>query len=329
MASQENMKTSEFVDLASERVGGQIIEVTDEFFAPADNMLKPGRGVFIEDKYTENGKWMDGWESRRKRVEGYDFCIVKLGLRGVVKEVDIDTNHFLGNHPPHASLDACETYEDLKNGNWTEIIKKSDLERGSQNLFKVSSDKCYQFVRLNIFPDGGVARLRVYGDVTPDFSVYESGRELDLVAVENGGKVLFCNDMFFGPKDNLILPGRGINMGDGWETKRRRTPGNDWVILQCGHEGVAERIEIDTHFFKGNFPDQVLVEGINASGASKDQLESSAEWKPLFVKSKLSANQIHNFQVEGEMKGKPLTHIRMQIFPDGGISRLRVWGKLS
>ncbi len=319
----------EFIDLASERVGGSIIEVTDEFFAPADNMLKQGRGIFIADKYTENGKWMDGWESRRKRDAGHDHCIIKLGLRGIIKKLDIDTNHFLGNHPPFASVDACPTYADLQSGNWTEILSKSELERGSQNIFDVKNSESYQFIRLNIYPDGGVARFRVYGKVTPDLKRYQNGEELDLVAVENGGKVLFCNDMFFSSKDNLIIPGRGINMGDGWETKRRRSPGNDWVVLQCGAAGFIDRVEIDTHFFKGNFPDQCLIEGINTPSASQSELENSKEWEPLFSKVKLKSNQIHHFYTDEDKKKLEVTHIRMQIFPDGGISRLRTWGRLS
>ena len=329
MSTSQSVNSSEYVDLASARLGGSILEVSDEFFAPAENMLQAGRGIFIADKYTENGKWMDGWESRRKRVAGHDYCVVRLGLRGKIRAVDIDTNHFLGNHPPHASLEACSTFEDVEKGQWKEVLPKSVLEAGSQNIFTIDDENAYRFIRLHIYPDGGVARLRVYGEVVPNLERYRDGTRLDLLAVENGGRVLFCNDMFFSSKDNLIFPGRGVNMADGWETKRRRTPGNDWVVAKCGHPGFVDRIEVDTHHFKGNYPDMCLIEGIYAPEASEEDLQNSEAWKPLFEKTKLYADRLHNFSVDEALKDFKVSHIRMQIFPDGGVSRLRAWGRLA
>lgn len=315
----------EYVNLAAERLGATVVDVSDEFFAPADNMLKEGRGIFIADKYTDNGKWMDGWESRRKRVEGHDWCILKLGLYGDIKGFDIDTNHFLGNHPPEASVEACETFSDFESGKWQPILKKVALKPGSQNIFSCETDKSYRFLRLNIFPDGGVARFKVYGDVQPNWDQLKKETSLDLVAVQNGGKVMFCNDMFFSSKDNLIMPGRGINMGDGWETKRRREPGNDWVVLQCGKPGIVERIEVDTHHFKGNYPDRISIEGVYAPDASEAQLKNSNDWVKLVPEVKTFADRIHFFPSESD---QPVSHVRMQIYPDGGVSRLRVWGRL-
>src|SRR3981081_127080 len=263
------------VDLAAERVGGMALLANDEFFAEKENLLKPGRGVFIADKYTDCGKWMDGWETRRRRTPGPDWCVVQLGLRGIIKQVDIDTNHFLGNHPPFASLDAvC-----LTNGSpseagavealsWTPILSQSALNPGSQNLFAITSDQTWTHVRLNIIPDGGLARLRIYGSVVPDWNKLKPGELVDLAAVENGGVPLACSDMFFSSMNNLIMPGRAENMGDGWETKRRRGPGHDWIILKLGLPGSIRKIEVDTNHFKGNYPDTCSIERCVSPSAS-------------------------------------------------------------
>ncbi|HEX4640954.1 MAG TPA: allantoicase, partial [Chthoniobacterales bacterium] len=264
------------VDLAAERVGGKALFANDEFFAEKENLLKSGRGIFIADKYTDRGKWMDGWETRRRRTPGHDWCVVQLGLRGVIKQVDIDTNHFLGNHPPFASLDAvCLANglpDEIESLAGTPILNKSPLNPGSQNLFAIASEQTWTHVRLNIFPDGGVARFRVYGIVVPDWSRVKPGELVDLAAVENGGVPLACSDMFFSSMNNLIMPGRSENMGDGWETRRRRGPGHDWIILKLGLPGTIRKIEVDTNHFKGNYPDMCSIEGCIAPGASIDEL---------------------------------------------------------
>ncbi len=324
------------IDLAAERVGGQALHANDEFFAPKENLLKPGRGVFIPGKYTENGKWMDGWETRRKRGLGFDHCIIRLGIPGVIKAVDIDTNHFLGNHPPYASLEACHV-----NGKpsarilraaktaWTTILSKSALKPGSQNLFAISSDRRWTHIRLNIFPDGGVARLRVYGAAVPDFTRFKSGELLDLLAIENGGLPLACSDMFFSPMENLIMPGRALNMGEGWETRRRRGPGFDWIILKMGAPGFIKRIEVDTNHFKGNFPDTCSLEACMSKARAGDDLtKPEVHWTEVLAKTKLQAHTRHFFEKELRTGG-PFTHARLNIFPDGGVSRLRLWGVLA
>ncbi|MDP9100486.1 MAG: allantoicase [Verrucomicrobiota bacterium] len=321
------------VDLAAERVGGVALLANDEFFAEKENLLKPGRGIFIPDKYTDRGKWMDGWESRRRRTPGHDWCVVQLGLRGIIKRVDIDTNHFLGNHPPFASLDALDltngfpsTAASIEELAWTPILEKSPLDPGSQNLFTLMSDRTWSHVRLNIFPDGGVARFRVYGIVVPDLSKLKAGELVDLAAIENGGVPLACSDMFFSSMNNLIMPGRSENMGDGWETKRRRGPGYDWIILQLGLPGAIRKIEVDTNHFKGNYPDTCSIEGCRAPGASTDELSSSAtRWREILPMTKLQAHTRHFFERELSPIGD-CTHVRLNIYPDGGVSRLRLWG---
>jgi allantoicase len=315
-----------FTELASERVGGKVLSTSDDFFAEKENLLKAGRGVFIADKYTDRGKWMDGWESRRKRTPGHDHCIIRLGLPGQIFGFDIDTNHFLGNHPPFASVDACFTMSTPKDSDWVEILPKSSLKPGSQNLFKAAGGKSFNHLRLNIYPDGGVARFRVYGIVQPDWTRFDKGEIVDLVAVQNGGRSIICNDMFFSHKDNLIMPGRGLNMGDGWETKRRREPGNDWNILSLGRPGVIRKVEIDTAHFKGNFPDMCSIDGLADGHYSTDDLvNKKLDWKPLLEKTKLQADKQHLFENELKNIG-PCRFVRLNIYPDGGISRIRIWG---
>ncbi len=317
---------TQLIDLASERTGGKTLKCTDDFFAPMENLLKPGRGIFIEDKYTERGKWMDGWESRRKRTDGHDWVVIQLGLRGIIAGVDIDTNHFLGNHPPFASLDAACVSGFPNDDDWIEILGKSPLKPGSQNLFEIDSNAEWTHLRLHIYPDGGVARLKVYGEVKPDWSEIKKEDIIDLVAVENGGRVLTCNDMFFSHKDNLIMPGRGKNMGDGWETKRRRGPGHDWSLLKCGHAGIIEMIEVDTCHFKGNYPDRCSIETIYAPDTEDDKL-AKLNWQILLPETKLAADKQHYFEKELLHHNK-ITHLRLNIFPDGGISRIRVNGRI-
>ena len=317
---------TQLIDLAAERVGGLVLDTSDDFFAEKENLIKPGRGIFIEGKYTDRGKWMDGWESRRKRTPGHDWCTLKLGLRGVIHGVDIDTNHFLGNHPPHASIEAACVNGIPLDSDWQEILSKSPLKPGSQNLFAIDSEKQWTHLRLHIYPDGGVARLKVYGEVKPDWQQVAADQVIDLVAVENGGRVISCNDMFFSSKDNLIMPNRGVNMGDGWETKRRRGPGHDWAILKLGHAGFINQIEVDTHHFKGNYPDRCSIESLFAPEAKDDDL-ANLTWQLLLPETKLSAHHQHYFQQELRHHDR-ISHVRLNIFPDGGISRLRLNGSL-
>jgi allantoicase len=322
-----------FTDLAAERLGGKALMCSDEFFAEMENLLKPGRGIFIADRYTDRGKWMDGWESRRKRVPGNDWCIIQLATSGKIHGVDIDTNFFLGNHPPHASLDAINTMSsnvtDLENADWKEILPISPLDPGSQNFFEIADKNIYTHLRLNIYPDGGVARLKVYGEVFRDWEMVDRNETIDLAAAVNGAKSVLCNDMFFSHMDNLIMPGRGVNMGDGWETKRNRTLNNkDWVIVRLAHKGVVERLLIDTHHFKGNYPDSCLVEGCNIPYKDENKLEgNNIEWTTILPQTKLQADHEHNFEKEIENKG-PFTHARLTIFPDGGVSRMRLFGRI-
>lgn len=321
------------IDLVSEKNGGVTLLASDEFFAAKENLLKEGRGIFIPYKYTENGKWMDGWESRRKRVPGFDWCIIKPGVKGIIKGFDIDTNHFLGNHPPYASVEGCKIREDADVSFistdkivWEEILPMSPLNPGSQNLFSCVSTKEWTHLKLNIFPDGGVARFRVYGEVNPGSIIKNEDGLSDLAALINGGKVLICNDMFFGSKDNLISTGRSLNMGDGWETKRKRIPGHDWVILKLAVTGKIKRINVDTNFFKGNYPDRCSIEGCLLPEANDNTLTSAEiKWKEILSETKLKGNFENIFEKEIN-SAESFSHVRLNIFPDGGVSRIRLFG---
>ena len=321
-----------YIDLASEKIGGKVIYTTDDFFAEKENLIKEGRGIFIPDKYTNRGKWMDGWESRRKRTSGHDWVILKLGVQGSIKGFDIDTNHFLGNHPPFASVEAIHLTEDVSDWSkadelvWDKILGKSPLDPGSQHFFEIKSDKVYTHIRLHIYPDGGVARFRVYGEVFKDWKSISEDEILDLALATNCGKALSCNDMFFSAMDNLISPTKGKDMGDGWETKRNRTPNNeDWVLLRLGHKGIVKKIIIDTHHFKGNYPDSCAID---ACYSSNDDEIMNTDWQPLLQQQKLEAHQEHTFDTNAIENHQPITHIKLKIYPDGGISRLRILGTI-
>ena len=321
------------VDLAAGRVGGRALAASDEFFAGKENLLLPGRGIYLPEKFTAKGKWMDGWETRRKRSAGHDWCIIRLGLPGKIRGVDIDTNHFLGNNPSYASIEACAIASGagkdparIPADAWTEILPRSPLRPGAQNLFGVASSGRWTHLRLNIFPDGGVARLKVYGEVVPDASVGRSKVPIDLAAVGSGGAVVAASDMFFGSKENLIMPGRAANMGDGWETCRRRGPGHDWAVVRLGYPGTITQIEVDTNHFKGNYPDRCTIEVCHARGAVVDALTChDLRWKEILPVTKLHAHRRHLFARQLGASAA-VTHVRLNIFPDGGVSRLRIWG---
>lgn len=317
------------IDLALESNGGRTLLASDDFFAPKENLLKPGRGVFIEDKYTDHGKWMDGWESRRKRTEGNDWCILRLGVPGIISGVDIDTHHFVGNFPSHASVEACtmpeysELDKIIETGKWIQILPKVELQGNSQNKFDISSDQSFTHLRLHIYPDGGVARFRVYGN--PDYANENENKLIDFALADNGGEMISCSNMHFSHMGNIIKPTTGIDMSDGWETKRRRGPGYDWSILKLGSPCNIERVIVDTLHFKGNFPDTCSIDGCFEPNRTHDSIiENNTIWSELLPKSKLSANQETIFILN---LNSPMTHIRFNIFPDGGVSRLRILGR--
>jgi allantoicase len=327
---------TQLADLASERLGGRVLEANDDFFAPKENLLKESTPVFIEEKYTDRGKWMDGWETRRRRTPGHDWCIIRLGLPGMIRGIVVDTSYFTGNYPERFSLEGCDLgerhpYKSEKGRlrsektKWIQIFPEISLKGDSRNLFAVEHGARLTHLRLSIYPDGGVARLRVHGEAVPGPGLLSRG-EINLAAVENGGSVVVSSDQFYGAPRNLLMPYRAKNMGDGWETKRRRGPGHDWVILKLGVPGTIHRVEVDTAHFKGNYPDSCALQVASAKNSSVDALNaSSLAWEELLPNSKLKANHRHVFP---KLRHSGLaTHVRFQIFPDGGVSRLRLLGR--
>ena len=327
------------VDLAAALIGGRALATSDDFFAGMENLLLPGRAVFIPGKFTERGKWMDGWESRRKRGPGHDWCLLELGVPGSLLAFDIDTQHFVGNHPAFASVEGISApratpLPELQRGTFQELLPQVPLLPNSQNLFVASPGSVVSQLRLNICPDGGVARFRAYGNVSPAWAAPMldpvAARHVppgcfDLAALENGALALACSDAHFGGMNNLLLPGRAENLGSGWETRRRRGPGNDWIVIRLAARGTVRLLEVDTNHFKGNFPDRCALEVIDAKAARPTELIESSAWQPLLAESKLSADTRHFFASE-LLTSAPATHLRLRIFPDGGVSRLRVWG---
>lgn len=321
------------VDLVSERVGGETLSCSDDFFAGMENLIKPGRGVFIDDKFTDRGKWMDGWESRRSygRDNGreFDWCILRLGIKGVIRGFDIDTNYFRGNAPETVSVEACVSEgQPDEHTVWHTVLETVAVDAHSQNIFEINNDISWTHVRLNMFPDGGIARLRVYGEADVNWNDFLDGELIDLAYIKNGAKALLVSDMFFSDKNNLIMPGRGKDMGDGWETKRRRDPGPDWSIVKLAAQGSIEKVIVDTCHFKGNFPDTFTLEGMISDSDDFTNANQEDKWQPIIARTKLYAHREHLFINEIiPTSTEQFTHLRLNIFPDGGISRLRAFGK--
>ncbi len=292
---------TDLADLASERLGGKVLWATDEFFAPKENLLNPAAPVSIPGKYVDTGLWMDGWETRRHRAPDHDHCVIRLGIPGMIRGIVVDTAHFLGNYPEQCSLDASADQQ-----TWVELLPPTNLRGNAKNLFPIRDPYRYTHLRFHIYPDGGVARLRVHGDAIPS----ALGESIDLAALENGGAILQASDNFFGAPHDLIYPGRPAGMHDGWQTRRRRGPGHDWAVIQLGAHGAIQRVEVDTLHFKGNFPESCSLE--------------TDEGREVLPRTPLFADQNHVF--ESELTPAVTARVRFRIYPDGGVGRLRIFG---
>lgn len=319
------------INLASEGLGAKAIWASDEFFAPLERMLKDAPAEFFPDLYDDNGKWMDGWETRRRRGAGHDSAVIKLAAAGRILGFDIDTSHFTGNYAPAARIEACTCLngDPTDATRWVEILPNKPLSASDHHYVRCESYESWTHLRLHIYPDGGVARLRVYG--VPELDPSNEGTEqIDLASALNGGRVLAFSDAHYGDYNRILAPGRGKDMGDGWETRRRREPGYDWMIIALGARGTVSGIEVDTKHYKGNYPDACRIQAADMSnfgdGLTDALVTSSMFWEELLPRLKLGPDAIHNFTDEVKDIG-PVTHIRLNIHPDGGISRLRIWGK--
>jgi len=310
-------------DLAARRLGGMVLVANDEFFAPKENLLEPADPVFDPDRYTDRGKEMDGWETRRRREPGHDWCIVRLGIPGVVRGVVVDTSFFRGNYPDRCSLEgAAVDGDEVEGAEWFDLLLESALEGDAINRFDVASPYRVTHVRLNIFPDGGVARLRVLGEPLPDLrTLADPAGRTELAGSLSGGLVLDASDLFFSPPHNLIAPGDSHGMHDGWETRRRRGEGHDWVVLQLAAEAEIDRVEVDTSNFKGNFPDTCSLDArVGPEGAGEP------EWSEVLSHRRLGPHRRFAFPIDPPA---PASHVRLNIHPDGGVARLRVLGRVT
>lgn len=303
-------------DLASRLLGGAVMYANDEFFADAHSLIAAGPARHDPAAFGPRGKIYDGWETRRRRGQGEDFVVVRLGVPGVVRGVDIDTAHFVGNYPPFGSVAATTllgypTADEVLAAEWTTLVERAALHGGSSNVFSVDApDRLATHVRLTIHPDGGVARLRVFGDIVPD--PRRLGARTDLAALLHGGRVEDCSNMFYASPANVLAPGRAQVMSDGWETSRRRDDGNDWLVVRLAAPGELHEVVIDTTRFVGNAPGWAAV----------SDAESGAVILP---RTRLLPDTEHHLRAAA---APPVTVARLDIYPDGGISRLRLTGSV-
>ena len=319
--------TNGLIDLAQPRLGTKVLFKTDDFFASANRIISPMDPIFKTGVFDTHGKWMDGWESRRKRTEGHDYIILKLGKPGKIKKVDVDTSHFNGNQPAMVSIEgANSSSHKINHLKWQTLLSKKKTKANSHHYFTVNSKKVFTHIKFNIFPDGGVARLKLYGSIAKSEKL--KNKKLNLASLLDGASVIACNNEHFGKAENILAPGKAKNMGDGWETRRRRGKGFDWLILNSLNGKEINKIEISTHHFKGNFPSYCSLQAafLPTSKKSKQIVNSSVKWKYLLKDAKLSANKTHIFK-NNLMKKDKINFIKINIFPDGGISRFRIYGK--
>ena len=306
-----NNDAKQWVDLASRSIGGGVVYANDELFADRENLIKAEDPVFQPHTFGNKGQIMDGWETRRRREPGRDSAIVRLGCAGVVRRVVVDTSYFTGNYPPEVSVEACgaEGYPapaDLVAAEWTTLVPRGSVDGDARNEFDVAVEQRFSHVRLTIFPDGGVARLRVYGEPVPDPRLLPA--TIDLAAIENGAVVTGCSNMFYSAPANLLMPGLARVMGDGWETSRRRDQSNDWVAVRLACAGSVEVVELDTSHFVGNSPGWATL---------------GYDGGDLLARTTLQPDTRHQFAVAG---GPVAEQVRLDVYPDGGMARLRVYG---
>lgn len=315
-------------DLAVRTFGGAAVWANDELFAGRENLVAPGPAVFAPGTFGTKGQLYDGWETRRRRERtpgARDEAIVRLGAPGVVHAVVVDTSHFTGNVPSEAAVEAAcveghPSVDDLRAADWVSLVPRSPLAGDTANAFPVDSPRRWTHVRLGIYPDGGVARLRVHGEVVADPRAVQALGTVDLAGLDLGGRVLACSNRYYGSPERLIAPGLARSMGEGWETARRRDEGNDWVRLRLAARGTVRVVELDTTWFLGNAPGAAAVSSYDGRGDPGDD----AAWTPLLARTALQPDTRHRLVLPDA--AAPATHVRLDVYPDGGLARLRLWG---
>ncbi|KAL5120885.1 Allantoicase [Pleosporales sp. CAS-2024a] len=326
---------SQYTDLISAPLGSKILSFSDEWFAAAENLLTPTPPIRRPGVFVHTGAWYDGWETRRHNPEPADWVVIRLGTAsGKVAGVEIDTAFFNGNHAPEIAVEGAFITDDKEEdeakkaeyAGWETILAKQECGPSQRHGWLLDSitDKAYTHVRLLMYPDGGIARFRLYGVAVPVFP-QDTSAVIELSATVMGGVATSCSDQHFGTKDNLLLPGRGKDMGDGWETKRSRGEHVDWTIVRLGAKGEIDKMVIDTAHFRGNFPQKVQV---YAGCFDKDPAHDDKEWVQVLEPQKCAPDKVHEYTAElKETKGHGYTHAKLVIIPDGGVSRFKVFGK--
>ncbi len=313
---------SRLPDLAARHSGGSVVAANDEFFAERENLIRDEPPVFQPHTFTAKGQVYDGWETRRRRdgSPGPDWALIRLGIAGVPAGIIVDTAHFAGNYPPRVSIEGCgalghPSVTQLLEADWHTLVPVSPIEGDARNCFEVGTDRRITHVRVNMHPDGGIARVRVHGTAVPD-PQWLDDIPFDLAALRNGGRVVACSDGFFSPPDNMLQQGLSRFMGDGWEMRRRRDDGNDWATVALAAEAVPTVLELDTTHYKGNAPARISLDGHTADG------ELVALLDPVAVQP----DAPHRFRLAGDI---PVQQVRLNVFPDGGIARLRLFGRIT
>ncbi|KAF9899227.1 Allantoicase, partial [Lobosporangium transversale] len=310
--------------LASSARGGKVLETSDELFGEGFHLIKEGPAIEDKDRETPNGFWKDGWETRRHNKKTHHTAIIQLASAGTIAGFDIDTSFFDGSHPSYASVEACLKVDGVQDKyEWKEVLPKVPLSGNSHHYYGIrASDDVYTHVKLNMFPDGGIARLRVYGNVSPIFP--DEKTVLNLASLSSGARVVKSSDERYGKSSNLILPTEGTNTRDGWQTRRSRVEGHyDWVEIKLGAMGLLESLVVDTTHFRGNHPDFVSLDACN-SEYNDVQYDPDVTWVCLLKKSPVLGDEKNIYILEPTEDA--YTHVRLNIFPDGGVSRVRVYG---
>ncbi|MEJ7629522.1 MAG: allantoicase [Nocardioidaceae bacterium] len=316
---------TELPDLASRSLAGSVVSANDELFAQRENLIRPEPPTHSVEDFGHKGKIYDGWETRRRRDPGHDWAVVRLGVAGIVRGVVVDTSFFTGNYPPEISVEATsvEGYPspfELESVSWFSLVEKTAASGDTANEYEVTDRGRWTHVRLSIYPDGGVARFRVHGDVVADPRFLRG--TVDLVALENGGRLVETSDAFYSSPANLILPGRARVMGEGWENSRRRGDGNDFAVFALAAKGRLRDVEVDTSYFVGNAPGWVKLSVADESAGS---LDDEASWWDVVARRPVQPDTRHRFLVEDR---SPATHVRLDVYPDGGLTRLRCNGEI-
>ena len=326
--------------LSSELPDTKILEISDEFFASASNLLKPTAPIQKPNFFTEQGAWYDGWETRRHNPAGFDYLIIQSGVQSGANIVgcEVDTTFFTGNNGEFFEVEGTfvENYDDkiddFNKLEWDVVVEKTQLKPSQRHFFLNTlglTEKKYNLFKFKMFPDGGISRFRLYGRVNIE-SKYETStsENEDWAYMLNGGIVTSASNQHYSSPSNLLLPGRGVNMGDGWETKRSRVPGHvDWVIVKLGKPVTfIDTVIVDTANFKGNFPNYFEVYAIFSEIRDDDQLsENDSSWVKIVEKTKGKPHFEHVLKIDYKSDIK-FTHVKLVTIPDGGVKRLRVIG---